>query len=49
MADGISVVWVPDSNLLGVEYTGDEKADATLSSIDDFLPEKWGLPPYDKE
>ncbi|PBK95499.1 HAD-like protein [Armillaria gallica] len=46
---GMNVVWVPDSNLLGVEYTADEKADTTLSSIDDFLPEKWGLPPYDKE
>ncbi|KAK0214274.1 HAD-like domain-containing protein [Armillaria nabsnona] len=46
---GMNVVWVPDTNLLSVEYTGDEKADVTLSSIDDFLPEKWGLPPYEKE
>ncbi|KAK0195060.1 HAD-like domain-containing protein [Armillaria mellea] len=46
---GMNVVWVPDSNLLGVEYTGDEKADVTLRSIDDFIPEKWGLPPYDNE
>ncbi|KAK0476763.1 HAD-like domain-containing protein [Armillaria novae-zelandiae] len=49
MANGIPVVWVPDSNLLGVEYTVDEKADVTLRSIADFIPERWGLPPYDKE
>ncbi|PBK73549.1 HAD-like protein [Armillaria solidipes] len=46
---GMNVVWVPDNNLLEVEYTGDEKADVTLRSIDGFIPEKWGLPPYDKE
>ncbi|KAK0213176.1 HAD-like domain-containing protein [Desarmillaria ectypa] len=46
---GMNVVWVQDSNLLGVEYSGDEKADVTLRSIQDFIPEKWGLPPYDKE
>ncbi|KAK0448782.1 HAD-like domain-containing protein [Armillaria borealis] len=46
---GMNVVWVPDSNLLGVEYIGDEKADVTLSSIDDFIPEKWGLLPYDNK
>ncbi|KAK0505117.1 HAD-like domain-containing protein [Armillaria luteobubalina] len=44
---GMNVVWVPDSNLLGVEYNVDEKADVTLRSIDDFIPEQWGLPPYD--
>jgi pseudouridine-5'-monophosphatase len=40
------VVWVPDANLLGVEYSGEEKADQTLKSLDDFVPEQWGLPPY---
>ena len=41
-----SVVWVPDANLLDVEYSGEEKADQTLGSIVDFVPEEWGLPPY---
>ncbi|KAJ7680903.1 HAD-like domain-containing protein [Mycena polygramma] len=43
---GMSVVWVPDANLLGVEYSGEEKADQILKSLEDFLPEEWGLPPY---
>jgi pseudouridine-5'-monophosphatase len=41
-----AVVWVPDVNLLGVEYDGIEKADQILESIEDFVPEQWGLPPY---
>ncbi|KAG6873446.1 hypothetical protein C0995_015535 [Termitomyces sp. Mi166 len=44
---GMSVIWVPDTNLLGVEYTGMERADQVLESIEDFVPEEWGLPPYD--
>ncbi|KAG1758811.1 HAD-like protein [Suillus occidentalis] len=43
---GMSVVWVPDERLLGVAsspYVPDE----TLTSIEHFKPEKWGLPPYD--
>ncbi|KAJ7760980.1 HAD-like domain-containing protein [Mycena metata] len=44
---GMSVVWVPDANLLDVEYSGEEKADQTLKSLEDFVPEEWGLPPYD--
>ncbi|KAJ7267670.1 HAD-like domain-containing protein [Mycena haematopus] len=43
---GMSVVWVPDANLLDVEYLGDEKADQTLKSLEEFVPEQWGLPPY---
>ncbi|KAJ7354623.1 HAD-like domain-containing protein [Mycena albidolilacea] len=43
---GMSVVWVPDANLLDVEYSGEEKADQTLKSLEDFVPEQWGLPPY---
>lgn len=43
------VVWVPDPNLLGVEYSGEEKADLTLGSMADFVPEDWGLPPYDDD
>ncbi|KAF9073482.1 HAD-like domain-containing protein [Rhodocollybia butyracea] len=44
---GMSVVWIPDTNLLSVEYTGSEKADQVLESITAFVPEEWGLPPYE--
>ncbi|KAF7357856.1 HAD-like protein [Mycena venus] len=43
---GMAVVWVPDANLLGVEYSGEEKADQILKSLEEFVPEEWGLPPY---
>ncbi|KAJ7139057.1 HAD-like domain-containing protein [Mycena epipterygia] len=43
---GMSVVWVPDANLLNVEYSGEEKADQILKSLEEFVPEQWGLPPY---
>ncbi|KAK0455568.1 HAD-like domain-containing protein [Desarmillaria tabescens] len=46
---GMNVIWIPDANLLDVEYVGEEKADAMLKSIEDFVPEEWGLPPYDTE
>lgn len=42
----LSVVWVPDANLLDLGNTGEEQADQTLRSIEDFVPEEWGLPPY---
>lgn len=41
-----TVIWVPDANLLDVEYSGEEKADQVLRSLEDFVPEQWGLPPY---
>jgi pseudouridine 5'-phosphatase len=41
------VVWVPDTNLLDVEYIGTHKADQTIRSLLEFKPEEWGLPPYD--
>jgi len=44
---GMAVVWVPDQNLLNVEYNGAEKPDQVLSSLEHFTPEMWGLPPYD--
>ncbi|KAJ3800247.1 HAD-like domain-containing protein [Lentinula aff. detonsa] len=44
---GMSVVWVPDVNLLNVDYSGHEKADQILKSLEEFMPEEWGLPPYD--
>jgi hypothetical protein len=43
----LAVVWVPDQNLLNVQYNSVEKADQVLSSLEHFVPEMWGLPPYD--
>ncbi|KAH0828008.1 HAD-like protein [Lanmaoa asiatica] len=45
---GMSVVWVPDSNLLALEYSGKHIPDQTLRSIEEFRPEEWGLPPYEQ-
>ncbi|KAH7919792.1 HAD-like protein [Leucogyrophana mollusca] len=45
---GMSVVWVPDANLLNVEYSGAHLPDQTLKSLEEFVPEEWGLPPYDE-
>ena len=43
----IIVVWVPDPNLLGVtEEAGPEVANQVIRSLEDFVPEQWGLPPY---
>ncbi|KAJ6538865.1 HAD-like domain-containing protein [Mycena vulgaris] len=42
---GMFVVWVPDTQLLSVKYSGEEKADQILNSLEDFVPEQWGLPP----
>ncbi|KIJ18580.1 hypothetical protein PAXINDRAFT_8836 [Paxillus involutus ATCC 200175] len=44
---GMSVVWVPDPNLLAIGYSGELTADQTLLSIEEFKPEEWGLPPYE--
>ncbi|KAL4078311.1 HAD-like domain-containing protein [Scleroderma yunnanense] len=44
---GMSVVWIPDANLLRVEYPGAHKPDQTLRSLEEFKPEEWDLPPYD--
>ena len=41
------VVWVPDPNLLAMEYSGKHIPDQTLCSIEEFRPEEWGLPPYE--
>jgi pseudouridine 5'-phosphatase len=42
------VVWVPDENLLSVGSSQlTEKPDQVLRSLEDFVPEEWGLPPYD--
>lgn len=41
------VVWVPDPNLLKLNHQTEEIPDQILSSLEDFNPEEWGLPPYD--
>jgi len=44
---GMSVVWVPDPELLKVNYDGPLHADQILKSLEEFKPEEWGLPPYE--
>lgn len=44
---GMPVVWVPDERLLDVASASPYVPDETLTSIEHFKPEKWGLPPYD--
>jgi pseudouridine 5'-phosphatase len=42
------VVWVPDENLLDVDSSQlTEKPDQVLRSLEAFVPEEWGLPPFD--
>jgi len=42
------VVWVPDVNLLSVDSSQlTEKPDQILCSLEAFVPEEWGLPPFD--
>lgn len=45
------VVWVPDENLLSVLSVDSsqltEKPDQLLRSLEAFVPEEWGLPPFD--
>ncbi|KAI9439130.1 HAD-like protein [Lactarius indigo] len=44
---GMSVVWVPDEKLLSVGCSQvAEQPDQTLSSLEHFVPEEWGLPPF---
>ncbi|KAG2746187.1 HAD-like protein [Suillus brevipes Sb2] len=44
---GMAVVWVPDERLLDVASASPYVPDETITSIEQFKPEKWGLPPYD--
>ncbi|CCL98693.1 uncharacterized protein FIBRA_00696 [Fibroporia radiculosa] len=50
---GMNVVWVPDVNLLSLGESGPtmdiEQPDQTLNSLENFVPEEWGLPPYDDD
>ena len=41
-----TVVWVPDPNLLKIGSNEEEKPDQVLTTLEDFVPEDWGLPPY---
>lgn len=44
------VVWVPDQNLLDLgssQLAAAEKPDQVLHSLEAFVPEEWGLPPFD--
>ncbi|KAL4400667.1 phosphatase [Malassezia pachydermatis] len=48
LAAGMKVVWVPDPNLSAVAEQGPTvQAHQTISSLKDFQPELWGLPPFD--
>ncbi|KAF8608993.1 HAD-like protein [Ceratobasidium sp. AG-I] len=43
---GMNVVWIPDPNLSALTTAEELGADETLTSLEDFKPESWGLPPY---
>ncbi|KAF8160719.1 HAD-like domain-containing protein [Crassisporium funariophilum] len=43
---GMSVVWVPDPNISKLPYSDVERPDQVLESLERFVPEDWGLPPY---
>ena len=43
---GMNVVWVPDPGLLNLEYSGTFYPDQTITTIEEFKPEEWGLPSY---
>ena len=46
-------MWVPDPNLVALSDSGSEavsireQPDLVLASLEEFVPEEWGLPPYD--
>jgi pseudouridine-5'-monophosphatase len=43
-------VWVPDPNLLDVGSSQvSERPDQVLRSLEEFVPEEWGLPPFDSD
>ncbi|KAH7908741.1 HAD-like protein [Hygrophoropsis aurantiaca] len=47
---GMAAVWVPDPGLSDAEKSSTMSiADQTLASLEDFVPEEWGLPAYPTE
>ncbi|KAI9209394.1 HAD-like domain-containing protein [Polychytrium aggregatum] len=44
---GMSVVWIPDPNLKTDDPTLGERVSDVLGSMEEFQPEKYGLPPYE--
>lgn len=50
LSAGMKVVWVPDPSLRAVADQGPPiGAHQELSSLEDFRPEMWGLPPFENE
>ncbi|KAF8575092.1 HAD-like protein [Ramaria rubella] len=45
---GMQVVWVPDVRLTALEEGQGLEVQQTLTSLEEFEPERWGLPPYPK-
>jgi len=43
---GMKVVWIPDPELTVLYPSSEVVTSATLNSLEDFVPEEWGLPPY---
>jgi len=43
---GMQVVWVPDIRLTALEDGKALKPQQILTSLEEFQPEEWGLPPY---
>jgi len=43
---GMNVIWVPDPELAALYPPADVKHSATLTTLEEFVPEEWGLPPY---
>jgi pseudouridine 5'-phosphatase len=49
---GMGVIWVPDAELLVIQRRKGIDLPAVnemIMSLEDFVPERWGLPPYDDE
>lgn len=41
-----TVVWIPDPELTALYPPSEVVTSATLTTLEDFIPEEWGLPPY---
>ena len=47
-AAGMQSIWVPDAMIRSLSDVG-HLASLTLSSLEEFVPEAFGLPPYDDQ